>query len=59
MQMGFFSVFRGQKDYQTRNFAFGENSLALRLTSELVDLRAAKPNRILRVGRAEPGLIRE
>ena len=30
----------------TRYFAFGEYSLALRLTSELVDLRAANANRI-------------
>ena len=42
-------VYRVRKGCQARNFAFGENSLALRLTSELVDLRAAKPNRILRV----------
>ena len=32
----------------TRVLAFGEDSLALRLTSELVDLRAANANLILR-----------
>ena len=56
--------FRGRKDYQARNFASGENLLACRwkmprFHEALSDGFAAKPNRILRVGRAEPGLIRE
>ena len=40
-----------------RNFACGEDSHALRLTSKLVDLRAANADRILCAARTEPSHI--
>ena len=43
--------------YATRVFAFGEDTLVLRLTSKLVDLRTGYANRILWQA-TEPGAKR-